>query len=259
MIADKIQYRRCQHSLFWAAILFVMILCLGTLAACGNQLLPDQPLTKNGTMIDDATPGAAGTTGSKTIKPIEIVTDQSKLTSYANGKMKLTITSSPYAICNFLISYGMSAPSRSFGIKPVTADAHGLASWQWQVEGKAPTGRWPLKITATSVNGSQTTQTINVTVTLPPINLDSTKSVLSVARKTEATLAVVTAPLTDCTMTMDYTSRIKIFKGTADSKGEMSWTWNVESGASPGIYPLLVTITTGSGEQEKVIFDITIR
>jgi hypothetical protein len=173
--------------------------------------------------------------------------------------MNLTIISNPYAICNFIVSYGMSAPSRSFGIKPVTADAHGMANWQWQVEGKAPTGKWPLKITATLVNGAQTTQSINVAVTLPPINLDSTKSVLSVARKAEATLAVVTAPFVDCTMTMNYTSRIKTFKGTTDSKGEISWTWNVEAGANPGIYPLAVTITTGNGEYKRAVVDIMIK
>ena len=230
-----------------------------TLVACGSNALPDQTLTNNRDISNDGTPPIAAATSEKIIKPIEVITNQSRLTSYANGQMNLTITSSPYAICNFIVSYGMNMPSRAFGIKPVTADAYGLASWQWQVEGKAPTGNWPLKITATSVNGAQTSRTINVIVTLPPINLDSTTSTLSVARKAEATLAVLTAPFVSCTMTMDYTSKSKTLKGRADSKGEMSWTWKVEAGTGPGIYPLIVAITTGSGEQEKVTFDITIK
>jgi hypothetical protein len=258
MIVDRKQHRGCQRRLFWIEMLFATILWVGTLVACGDQSGRDRSLTTNEAVIDNATPTAAVVARSKTIKPIEVVANQSSLTSYANGKMNLTIISSPYAICNFIVSYGMSTPSRSFGIKPTTVDAQGRARWQWQVEGKAPTGRWPLTITATLANGAQTSRTIDVTVKLPPINLDSTKSRLKVSRKAEATLAVVTAPLVSCTMTMSYTSRNKIFKGIADSKGEISWAWNVEAGANPGIYPLTVTVTTISGEQERAIFDIAI-
>jgi hypothetical protein len=259
IVMDMKHYRRYQQSLCWTKVLFVTILCIEALAACVGQPLPDRALTNNGAIIADGTPTAAHTARSKVIKPIEVITNQSRLISYANGKMNLTITSSPYAICNFIVSYGMGMPSRAFGIKPATADAHGLASWTWQVEGKAPTGRWPLKITATLVNGAQTSRVINVLVTLPPMNLDGTKSTLSVARKAEATLAVATAPLVNCTMTIGYTSRIKTLKGIADSKGNMSWTWKVETGVNPGIYPLIVTIITGSGEQEKATFDIIIK
>lgn len=259
MIVDRKQRQRRQPRLFWIETLFVMALCMGVVGACGSRSLPDRPFTTNGAVNDDAASTAAVVARSKTIQPIDVVADQSSLTSYANGKMNLTIISSPYAICNFIVSYGMSTPSRAFGIKPTTADAHGKASWQWQVEGKAPTGRWPLQITTTLVNGAQTARTIAVTVTLPPINLDSTKSRLKVARKEEAALAVVTAPFVNCTMTMNYIPRSKMFKGTADSKGEISWTWNVEAGVNPGIYPLTVIITTASSEKESAIFDIFIK
>jgi|SRR5579884_351419 len=258
MIVDRKHYQQCQRCLFWAAMLFVTILCTGAVVACSDQSGRDRSLTSNRAVTDDATPTAATVAGRKTIKPIEVIANQSSLTSYANGKMSLTIISSPYAICNFIVSYGMGAPSKSFGIKPTTADAQGRASWQWQVEGKASTGKWPLQITATLVNGARTTRTIDVTVTLPPINLDSTRSILKIARKAEATLALVTAPFAGCMMTMSYTSRSKTFKGTADSKGRMSWTWNVGAAANPGTYPLTVTITTGSGEQERTLFYITI-
>jgi hypothetical protein len=257
MFVDRRQPRWCHHSLFCIAILSMAIFYVGALAACGSQPPPDRPLTQNGTMHDDEAPTPAVVAKSKTIQPIEIVSGQTHLISYANGKMSLTITTSPYAICSFIVSYGMNTPSRSFGIKPVTADAHGVASWQWQVEGKAPVGIWPLQIIATSVNGAQTMQTSSATVTLPPIYLDSAKSVLNIARKARATLTVVTAPFVDCTMVMNYTSRTRTFKGTADAKGEISWTWNVEAGANPGSYPLIVTITTGSGEQARATFLMT--
>lgn len=258
MIIDKKWYQRRQRRLFGTAMLFVTVLCMGVLVACSDRSGRDQSLTTNGAISDDGAPTTAVVTGSRTIKAIEVVANQSNLTSYANGKMNLTIISSPYAICNFIVSYGMSTPSKSFGIEPRTADAYGRASWTWQVERKAPTGKWPLKITATLVNGAQTTRTIDVIVTLPPISLNSAKSILNVAQKAEAILAVITAPFIGCTMTMGYTSRSKTLKGIADSKGEMSWTWNVETGVNPGIYPLTVIITTGSGEQKRATFDITI-
>jgi hypothetical protein len=256
---ERKRHRRYWQSLYWTAMLLVMTFCMEALAACGSHPLPDQTLTNNQAISNDGTPPTAAATSEKIIKPIEVITNRSRLTSYANGEMNLTITSSPYAICNFIVSYGMNMPSRAFGIKPVTADAYGQASWTWQVEGKAPTGSWPLKMTATSVSGAQTSRTINVIVTLPPINLDSTMSTLSVARKAEATLAVLTAPFVVCTMTIDYTTRSKTLRSKTDSKGEVSWTWKVEAGASPGRYPLIVAIATGSGEQEKATFNITIQ
>src|SRR5581483_9999598 len=140
MIIDKRWYQRRQRRLFGTARLFVAVLCIGVLGACSDRSARDQSLTTNGAISDGRTPTTTVVTGSKTIRPIEVVTNQSNLTSYANGKMNLTIISSPYAICNFIVSYGMSTPSKSFGIEPTTADAHGRASWTWQVERKAPTG-----------------------------------------------------------------------------------------------------------------------
>jgi hypothetical protein len=206
-----------------------------------------------------ATPGAVVTAQNKTMQPIEIVADQSNISSYANGKMSLTITTSPYAICNFLVSYGLNTPSRAFGIKPVTADAHGLASWQWQVESKAATGIWPLELTATSINGTQTKRSISVTISLPPVHLDTAKSVLNVTRKAIATLVIVTAPSTSCLMTLGYPTHPKTFKGTTDARGTIIWTWRVEGSTNPGTYSLIVAVTTGSGEQANAIFSITVK
>jgi hypothetical protein len=153
----------------------------------------------------------------------------------------------------------MHTSSKAFGIKPTTADAHGLASWQWQVENKALTGIWPLELTATSINGTQTKRRISVVISLPPVHLDTAKSVLAVKRKAIATLAIVTAPSTACIMMMSYPAHSKLFKGTTNAHGTISWTWRVEAGANPGTYPLIVTITTGSGEQANATFSIEIQ
>ncbi|GHO91866.1 hypothetical protein KSF_019140 [Reticulibacter mediterranei] len=247
-----------QHSFFSILLPSLLMVFASILTACNNQPSPDQPLTRNGMISGSATPGTVVTAQSKAVQPIEIVADQSHVSSYANGKMSLTIITSPYAICNFIVSYGMNTPSKAFGIRPVTADAHGLANWQWQVESKALTGIWPLQVTATPINGTQTKRSISVTVNLPPLRLDTTKSILNVTSKAVATLAIVTAPSTDCIMTMSYPTHPKTFKGTTDAHGTIRWTWRVEGSTNPGTYPLIVTITTGSGEQANATFSMVV-
>lgn len=233
-----------------------LLLCAWVLIGCGGRPHADRPLMTNSSVFTSSTtPGA--TVGTH-IQPIQVQTAQSNLTSYPNGPMNLTITTSPFAICNFIVSYGLDKPSNSFGIVPVTANAKGVASWHWQVEGKAPTGTWPLAITASLVNGSRTTARANITVTLPPINLVGSRSVLNVLRKTNATLAIATAPFLACTVTLNYGGRPRILQGTADSKGMVTWTWRVAAGAPTGTLPLIVDGTTGSGEHTSAQFAITI-
>jgi hypothetical protein len=253
------QFRWYQRSFFSILLPSLLIILACILTACTNQPSPDQPLIRNGMLNSGATPDTVVMAQNKTMQSIEIVADQSHVSSYANGRMSLAITTSPYAICNFIVSYGMHTPSRAFGIKPMTADAHGLASWQWQVENKALTGIWPLELTATSINGTQTKHSISVVISLPPVHLDTTKSVLTVKRKASATLAIVTAPSTDCIMMMSYPTRSKTFKSTTDAHGTIRWTWRVEAEANPGTYPLIVTITTGSGEQANATFSIVVQ
>lgn len=259
MFSGSKQSRRYQRSLFSILLPSLLMALASVLTACNNQPSPDQPLTYSNMISGSATPATIATIQNKAIQPIEIVADQSHVSSYANGKMSLTITTSPYAICNFLVSYGMNTPSRAFGIKPVTTDAHGLASWQWQVESKAATGIWPLELTATSVNGTQTKRSISVTVSLPPIHLDTTRSILKVTHKAIATLAIVTAPSTSCLVTIGYPAHPKTLKGTTDAHGAIIWTWRVEGSINPGAYPLIVTVTTGSGEQANATFSMVVK
>jgi hypothetical protein len=235
---------------------FCLLLCSWILIGCGGKPHADQPLM-TGTNISASSVTPSATVGTR-IQPVRVQMAQSNLASYPNGPMNLTIVTSPFAICNFMVSYGLQNASNSFGIIPVTADAKGVASWHWQVEGKAPTGTWPLAITASLVNGSRTTATVNVTVTLPPINLVGSRSMLNVLRRTNATLAIATAPFLACTVTLNYGGRTRVFQGTADSKGMLTWSWRVEPGAPIGTSPLIVNGTTGSGEHTSAQFSITI-
>ena len=82
---------------------------------------------------------------------------------------------------------------------------------------------------------------------------------LTVKRKGGATLAIVTAPSTACIVTISYPARPKTLKGTTNMEGSISWTWRVEAQATPGSYPLIVTITTGSSEQEKATFSMVVQ
>jgi hypothetical protein len=239
-------------------LIFCFWLCSWALIGCGSAPHADRPLMTGITAsAASATPAAIASVGTR-IQPIEVQAAQSNLASYPNGPMDLTIVTSPFAICNFIVNYGLDKVSNSFGIVPVTADAKGIATWHWQVEGKATTGMWPLAITASLVNGSHTTASINVTVNLPPINLVSSKSVLNVLRKTDATLAIVTAPFLPCTVTVNYGGRTRVFQGTADAKGMLTWTWRVEPSAPIGTSPLIVDGTTGSGEHTSTQFALIV-
>jgi hypothetical protein len=258
MITGRVRHRQMLYrAVFVAPFALLLLLGISVLTGCGSSPPPDRPLIAS---LTDPTANVVvrPATGQK-IEPIQVVTAQSNLISYPNGPLILTIVTSPFALCNFLISYNLPTPSNAFGIVPKTADEHGIVTWQWQVEGKAATGIWPLSITASLVNGSRTTNVVNVSVKLPPVNLVSSKSVLAVARKSDATLTISTAPFLNCTVTLSYLKRAKVFKGTADAKGFLSWTWKVEAEAPVGTTLLTVLATTGSGEQLSVRFPLSIQ
>lgn len=258
MIEDRKQRKGHHASCRYGTMVFLAIVFCGAFAACGKPLPPDRQLVTNTkALMDNETPGVIIASSAK-ILPIQVLDGQSSLTSYPNGTMDLTIETSPFAICNFIVTYGLDAPSKSFGIVPVTADSQGIARWHWQVEGKAPTGTWPLQVTASLVNGAHTTQTVNTTVTFPPINLISEQSTLNVSLTDRATLTIATAPFLPSTLTMDYMGRTKTFKGTADGKGVVSWHWLVLDDAPSGSFPLTVTITTGSGEHTSKTFTLQV-
>ncbi len=241
--------------------LFLMI-CLLILSGCsGATKQNEQPFVLSTPTADQGGNGTADTGTPDSGIPIVVVQDQSTLSTYPGGFMTMTVTTTPFAVCNFLVYYGLSTPSKTYGIVPVTANASGLASWKWQVDPAAHTGSWPLKISATLPNGQQSTQTTDVAVTLPSIGVISSQSNLTGAAKSQLTLAIQTAPSVNCTLLLNFGpgASSKTLKARAGAQGLASWNWNVPKDASSGVWPLTVTVTLQDGESTAIQVNMTIQ
>src|SRR6267142_4190509 len=83
---------------------FCFWLCSWVLIGCGSTLQADRPLM-TGVVASAAsvTPAAIASVGTH-IQQIEVQAAQSNLTSYPNGPLDLTIVTSPFAICNFMVN-----------------------------------------------------------------------------------------------------------------------------------------------------------
>jgi len=239
--------------------LFLMI-CLFVLSGCGSSQT-DHPLTLGTPTGDQGGTATADTGSSDSGIPIAVVADQSTLSAYPGGFMTMTVTTTPYAVCNFLIDYGLGAPSKTYGIIPRTADANGIASWHWQVDSAAHTGSWPLTISATLPNGKQSTAKIDVSVTLPPIGVVASQTNLNGAPKSQLTLTIQTAPGVDCTLLLGFGpgSNSKTLKARTGSQGLGSWNWNVPKDANPGVWPLTITVFLHDGESTSNQVNMTIQ
>lgn len=235
---------------------FVMV-CSFIFSGCGTVPL-DQPLTASmDTPVDQGSPKVSS--GSE-IAPIELINSQTNLRAYPGGYMTMTISTSPYAISNFVVNYGLSTPDKATGNIPRTVDTNGIASWRWQVALGAHTGIWPLTISAILPNGSRTTKQVNVTVILAPINVVSSQSTLSNFPNGNMTLTIATAPQVTCTLLLNYGPGIprRTLLRKADSNGMASWTWGVENKAAVGTWPLTVTVRLLDGESNSSQVNITI-
>lgn len=241
--------------------LFLMI-CLFVLSGCGSSSAQnDHPLTVGTPTGDQGGTATADTGSSDSGIPIVVVGDQSTLVAYPGGFMTMTISTTPYAVCNFLIYYGLSTPSKTYGIVPQTADANGVAKWHWQVDSAAHTGSWPLTISATLPSGKQSTATADVSVTLPPIAVVSSQTNLTGAAKSQLTLTIQTGPGLNCTLFLNFGpgANSKTLKARTGSQGLGSWNWNVPKDASPGVWPLTVTVFLPDGESKSNQVDMTIQ
>jgi hypothetical protein len=241
-------------ALFLIICLFLLSGCSGSAKSNDHPFALGTPGDQGGSATEDAGTPSSGI-------PIVVVQDQSTLSTYPGGFMNMTVTTAPFAVCNFLVYYGLSTPSKTYGIVPVTANADGLASWKWQVDPAAHTGNWPLKITATLPNGQQSTQTIDVTVTLPPISVVSSQSILTGAPKSQLKLMIQTAPNVNCSLLLNFGpgSSSKTLKARTGSQGLANWTWNIPKDASPGVWPLTVTVTLQDGESTAIQVNETIQ
>ncbi len=136
------------------------------------------------------------------------------------------------------------------GVVPHTADAHGMVSWTWKVDGDAHTGAWPLTITAVLANGAKAGTQVMVRVTFPPVNVVSAQSVLRAAPRAMMQLTIATAPSVGCVLLLNYGAGkpVKRLGGHSDVGGIVSWSWRVDNSAVAGTYPLTVTVTLADGQ-----------
>lgn len=236
---------------------FLMI-CMFLFVGCSGTP-SDHPLLTDTPTVEQGTPGTV-TDHNGTAIPIAVRDSQSTLTAYPGGYMTMTVDTSPYAVCNFLVYYGLSKPSKNFGIVPRTADANGMVSWHWQVDNGAHTGTWPLSFSATLPNGDHATAKINVVVTLAPISVLTSGSTLSAPPTGTFTVTIMTAPSVSCTLVWNYGpgTPTKTYKAQADGKGIAQWSWHVERNAPAGTWTEAITAILADGEASSNTVNITV-
>jgi hypothetical protein len=117
-----------------------------------------------------------------------------------------------------------------------------------------------LTLTATLSNGAQATAKIDVVVTLAPITVLTSQSVLSSARKGSFTIVISTAPSLLCTIAWNYGSGTptKTYKAMSDKNGTATWTWHVDRSAPPGTYTETITVTLQDGESSSAPVNLTV-
>jgi len=256
MAAVREKQKNHSHIYIAGGRLLFLLFLLAVISGCGKTP-PDRPLLVG---TDTPTQAAVSPTGTATRgAPISVVSDQSHLTAYPGGTMSLSAITSPFTVCQILLYYGQSTPSKALGLVPRTTDAHGNASWNWQVAINVHTGTWPLKIVATSSSGAVSTTTVNITVTLPPISLLNGQSNLIGYPKSNLLLTIATAPWVSCELLLNYgPGTVKTLRTSANVKGVAVWNWRIVSTATAGVWPLTLTVVLPDGETTGTRVDVTI-
>lgn len=237
-------------------------ICLGLfcLTACaGKSVLPAHPLTSMSLPLTP-TMTTSSLLSAKHVIPIQILQDQSLLSTYPGGQMRLVVRTNPYALCSFVLNYGSDTPDRDAGIVPATSDVTGMARWTWRVDGGAHTGVWPLTIYAVLSDGSKISAKASVTVGLPPISVITAQTRLQAYQGQTMSLAIATAPSKDCVLVVNLgpSKPIKYLKGRSSLQGNVSWQWRADMSASRGTWPLLVQVVLADGEKASLQLNVTV-
>lgn len=242
------------RTLVLSGMVVLIMICLGVLAGCSTTP-PDQRLM---TGTPTVTPGGPGYQGRGSIAPILVNPAQSSLATYPGGFMTLTITTSPFAVCNFVVYYGLKKPSQETGIVPRTADVHGNTSWHWRVESSAHTGSWPVTLTATLPNGAQSKENVSVFVTGAPIKVVSSQ--LVAYPNGPMKLAIATAPSIKCLIAfaLGPSGDVRSLNSQSDQQGMAFWKWTVGKKAVPGVWPMTITAILADGEQSTITVNVTV-
>lgn len=247
-------HRQCSTVVLLALVCLVCWL----LGGCGSAPSVDQPLTTgSSTVVAPGTPSATGNAG---VIPISVVNAQTNLTGYPGGSLQLGITTSPYAICSLVVTYGQGTPSKASGILPHTADSAGTVRWSWQIDTTAHTGTWPLTVTATLPNGAKTSTDVNVTITFVPINVVTARTNLTALPKQDMLLTIQTGPSVSCTIVLNFGATIppRTIIHRVGQDGLATFTWKIEGPTPAGVYVLPVTVALADGEQSSISVNMTV-
>jgi hypothetical protein len=240
--------------------LFVYALfCSLLLFACGAPASPSKSLMSQ-EMENNGTHGIGTVTPLTQVLPVKVVNEKTNVSAYPAGQMNLTISTSPFAVCSFVVDYGRGKPSSNVGVVPRTADANGMASWTWRVDSDAHIGAWPLTITALLPNGSKTSTQINVSVTLPPINVLGSQTNLRALPGGIMQLTIATAPGVDCTVSFSFgpTGRSRSISQFTNYTGVASLTWRIDPKTLAGVWPVAITVTLADGEKVSNQISVTV-
>lgn len=257
MVVQRKPRRERPCTLIAGGLVVFLALCVLGMSGCGKTPA-DQPLSTGvGTPVDQASHTASPGPG---IAPIALINSQTALRAYPGGLMTMAISTSPFAVTSFVVNYGLGVPSKDPGIVPRTTDASGVASWRWQVNLGARTGQWPLSISAILPDGFRTTKQVVVTVTLAPINVVGSQSILSAAPNGTMTLTVATAPRVGCALLLNFGPALpaRAIRRRADSSGIATLTWRVDGKAIPGRWPVTLTVSLQDGESTSTAVSVTV-
>lgn len=243
----------------WSGLALLLIACWFIFSGCGKAPSDHPLISSTDTPASQVSPASTVSPASQLI-PVHVIDSKTNITTYPGGNMVLTISTSPYAVCSFVVSYGASTPSSAIGIVPRTADGDGIASWSWRVDPSAHLGTWPLTLSATLADGEKTTTKIDVQVVFPGISVVNSQSTLTGSPNGSMSLTISTAPFMNCTLLLNYGPGIpgKTLTRRSNLSGIASWNWRVDRAATTGVWPLTVTVILPDGESSSTRVDTTI-
>ena len=129
-----------------------------------------------------------------------------------------------------------------------TTASTAVASGSTTTAGSAATTLGSESVTTTVV--SATTTTAGAALKLSIVKVTS-----PVSHGSSATLKAKTVPGAECSIDVEYSSGPSTATGlgskTADSAGNVSWTWKVGSKTATGTYPITVTASKGGESTTK--------
>ncbi len=140
--------RSVRNSLISALIIVGLFLAAGTAYTLfSDQKSPKQkPLAVGAATV--STPLAAKPTPPAPNAPVGVGLGSLTSPVSIGSNALLSVSTTAGANCVITVTYN-NIVSKDSGLAPKTADAYGVASWSWTIDGSVPVGSWPIKVTCT--------------------------------------------------------------------------------------------------------------